>query len=105
MSSSILQSGDRRRYALVGTGGRSIFFYTALARDFRNTSQLVAFVDTNATRMAYANQKLQALGVAAVPTYHAQDFDLMVRETRPDEVIVTTIDRTHHTYVRFQKRL
>ncbi|KAG2412226.1 hypothetical protein HFD88_009783 [Aspergillus terreus] len=88
-----------KRYALVGTGGRAMFFYTAIVRDFAATAELVAFCDTNNTRMAYANSKIQALGHGAVPTYLALDFDRMVKETRPDEIIVTTIDRTHHHYI------
>jgi len=89
----------RKRYALIGTGGRAIFFYTAIVQDYNATSEVVAFTDTNQTRMNYANQKLQALGHAAVPTYLASDFDKMIQETKPDEVIVTTIDRTHNIYV------
>lgn len=89
----------RRRYALIGTGGRAIFFYTAIAQEYKATSEVVAFTDTNQTRMNYANQKLQALGHASVPTYLASEFDKMIKETKPDEVIVTTIDRTHNIYV------
>jgi predicted dehydrogenase len=34
-----------------------------------------------------------------VPQYEASDFDDMVRETRPDAVIVTSVDATHHDYI------
>lgn len=97
--SAEIQQRPRKRYALIGTGGRAIFFYTAIAQDYSVTSEVVAFTDTNQTRMNYANQRLEALGHAAVPTYLASDFDKMIRETKPDEVIVTTIDRTHNIYV------
>jgi predicted dehydrogenase len=33
------------------------------------------------------------------PTYHADDFDRMIAETKPDAVIVTTMDSTHHLYI------
>jgi predicted dehydrogenase len=89
----------QKRYALIGTGGRSSFYYSAIATTYKATSTLVAFCDTNHTRMNYANEQLQNLGHAAVPTYHASDFDLMISETAPDEVIVTTIDRTHDMYI------
>ena len=90
----------KKRYALVGTGGRAIFFYGALAKDFRDTSELVAFCDSNQTRMNYANKLLTTrFEHPAVPTYKAQDFERMIRETKPDAVIVTTMDRTHHTYI------
>ncbi|KAL2849847.1 hypothetical protein BJY01DRAFT_262105 [Aspergillus pseudoustus] len=88
-----------KKYALVGTGGRAIFFYTAIIKDFSNTAQLVAFCDTNQTRLDYANSKLQALDHPPVPTYLATDFDQMISETKPDEIIVTTIDRTHNRYI------
>ena len=33
----------KKRYALVGTGGRAEFFYGALAGEYRDTCELVAF--------------------------------------------------------------
>ncbi|RAL06516.1 Gfo/Idh/MocA family protein [Aspergillus homomorphus CBS 101889] len=92
-------SSPRRRYALVGTGGRAGLYYTSLARDFAETSVLVALCDTNQTRLNYARSKIESLEAGRVPTYLAADFDRMVAETQPDEIIVTTIDRTHHTYI------
>ncbi|KAI0169850.1 NAD-binding Rossmann fold oxidoreductase family protein [Hypoxylon sp. FL1284] len=89
----------RKKYAIVGTGGRAIFYYTAIATDFAATSCIVGLCDTNQTRMNYANGRLTALGHGAVPTFAAADFARMVRETVPDEVIVTTIDRTHDQYI------
>lgn len=88
-----------KKYALVGTGGRAIFFYTAIVKDFAQTAQLVGFCDTNQTRLDYANSRLEALGHAPVPAFLASDFDRMIAETKPDDVIVTTIDRTHNIYV------
>ncbi|KAI6374051.1 hypothetical protein MCOR25_003284 [Pyricularia grisea] len=97
-------SEPKKRYALVGTGGRAGFYYTSIARTYSATSEVVAFCDTNQTRMDYANAQLTQLGHGTVPTYKAPGegrsaFDAMVAETKPDEVIVTTIDRTHHTYI------
>ena len=90
----------KKRYALIGTGGRAMFFYGALAKDFKETSELVAFCDTNQTRMDYANKLLTTkYEYHAVPTYKAHEFERMIQETKPDAVIVTTVDRTHHTYI------
>ncbi|KAJ5747602.1 uncharacterized protein N7511_009298 [Penicillium nucicola] len=89
----------KKRYALVGTGGRAGLFYTTIAKDYSKTSVLVALCDTNQTRLNYAKSKIEALGHSPIPTYPAADFDKMIAETKPDEVIVTTIDRTHHTYI------
>ncbi|MFE5320054.1 Gfo/Idh/MocA family protein [Paenibacillus sp. NPDC056579] len=89
----------RKRYALVGTGGRAGFFYTSIVRDYKETSELVAFCDINQTRMDVANKKIEPFGAGPVPTYKSQDFERMIEETKPDFVIVTTVDRTHHTYI------
>lgn len=92
--------GRKKRYALVGSGGRSIFYYTAIAKDYKDTSEIVALCDTNQTRMNYANGRLDSLGHGSVPTYLATDFDKMIAEHKPDEVIITTgPDRTHNIYI------
>jgi predicted dehydrogenase len=51
--------------------------------------------------MNVANDHLKALSYpsAPIPTYKAQDFDKMIVETKPDEVIITTMDRTHDIYI------
>ncbi|KAF5624426.1 dehydrogenase s [Fusarium sp. NRRL 52700] len=89
----------RKRYAVVGTGGRSSFFYSAIATEYSKTSCIVALCDTNQTRMNYANSKLKSLGHGEVPTYLASNFDQMIQESKPDEVIITTMDRTHNIYI------
>ena len=90
----------KKRYALIGLGSRARFFYQALASDFRDTCQIVAFSDMNPVRMEYANKILaDNFDMPPVPTYPAYDFKKMIHETRPDTVIVTTIDRTHHRYI------
>jgi predicted dehydrogenase len=88
-----------KSYALVGTGGRSGMFLESIARDYSASARMVALCDTNSTRMAYANSLLVKHGHAAVPTFKAEQFDQMVREAKPDVVIVCSIDRTHHHYI------
>lgn len=51
------------------------------------------------TRMDYAKSRLQGMGHPAIATYKAVDFDRMIAETRPNDVIVSTIDRTHNIYI------
>lgn len=89
-----------KRYVLVGTGGRAEYFYGAVVRDFKETSELVAFCDSNQTRMNYANQLLkEKYNHPQIETYLAHDFEEMIAKEKPDTVIVTTVDRTHHTYI------
>ncbi|TYP69587.1 Gfo/Idh/MocA family oxidoreductase [Paenibacillus methanolicus] len=90
----------KKKYVLVGSGGRAEFFYGAIARDFRETSELLAFCDSNQTRMDYANKLLaERYDYETVRTYKPEQFDEMIAAEGPDAVIVTSVDRTHHTYI------
>jgi predicted dehydrogenase len=91
--------GGKTRYAIVGTGSRAGFFYTAIARDFNAVSEIASFCDLNQTRMNYANSRLAEFNCLAVPTYKASEFDKMILDTKPDVVIVTSMDRTHDIYI------
>jgi predicted dehydrogenase len=92
--------GQKKKYVLVGTGGRAEFFYSAIATEFKETSELLAFCDINSTRMNYANKLLFGkYGHPAVNTYRSDEFDRMIAVEKPDAVIVTSVDRTHHTYI------
>lgn len=89
-----------KKYVLVGTGGRAEFFYGAIVRDFRETCKLVAFCDLNQTRMDYANRLLEErYNHPKINTYVHTDFEKMIELEKPDTVVVTTVDRTHHTYI------
>lgn len=91
---------DKKKYVLVGTGGRAEFFYSAIAAQFRETSELVAFCDINQTRMDYANRMLEEkYSYSKVRTYLSGQFEQMIESEKPDAVIVTSVDRTHHTYI------
>lgn len=90
----------KKRYALVGTGSRAGMFITALAATYRDCSELVGLCDLNQTRMNWYNHQLREVhGLPPCPTYPASQFDRMIQETKPDTVIVTTIDATHHLYI------
>jgi predicted dehydrogenase len=80
-------------------GGRARFFYEAIPRHYAERAEVVAFCDVNQTRLDLANKIHRAAGGATVPTYRAEQFDRMIADTRPDAVIVTSIDRTHHRYI------
>lgn len=91
---------SKKKYAIVGTGGRAEFFYSELVSTFKETSELVAICDVNQTRMNYANKLLQEkYHYHEVPTYKAEKFDQMIEDTKPDFVLVCSIDRTHHKYI------
>jgi predicted dehydrogenase len=91
---------QRKRYAIVGTGARAGMFINAITMTYREESELVALCDLSQTRMNWYNQKLaETLDMAPRPTYFADQFDQMIADTRPDTIIVSTIDSTHHLYI------
>lgn len=95
-----MSESSKRRYAVVGTGGRSPMFIDPVVRDYAQYGELVAMCDMSRTRMEFHNRRIaRDFGANAVPMYDAADFDRMVRETRPDVVLVCTVDATHHEYI------
>ena len=88
------------KYVQVGLGGRARMFYRAIASDYKKEAEIVAFCDTNQVRLDYANKVLKdEFNHKPVKTYMAEDFEKMIKETKPNVVIVTSIDRTHHKYI------
>ena len=89
-----------RKFVLVGTGSRSGMYLEGLAGDFKDAGVIAALCDTNFSRMNFWVELLsQKYGLDKLPTYHASEFDRMISEIKPDTVIVTSIDRTHHKYI------
>lgn len=90
----------KKRFVLIGTGARSNMYIRALCDGrYKGHADLVAICDINQGRMDYYNEIIQKkYNHAPVPTYLAQDFEKMISEMKPDTVIVTTVDRTHHKY-------
>lgn len=85
----------KKKYAIVGTGGRSEMYFNALTGgEFDDCAELVALCDMNQGRLDFYNAKLEK----PLPTYRHDQFEQMIKECKVDTVIITTIDRTHHIY-------
>jgi len=90
----------RKRYALVGAGSRATMFLDAIAGPYASTSQLVGLCDPSQTRMQWHQRRLsKRFDAPAVPMFCPRTFDQMIEQTKPDVVIVTSIDSTHHKYI------
>ncbi len=90
----------KKRYVQVGVGGRARFYYEAIASTYRETAELVGFCDINRKRMEYAAKVIKEKYNYPAPTlYNVDEFEKMIEEQKPDYVIVTSIDRTHHRYI------
>ena len=91
----------KKRYCIVGTGGRSEMYIKAILNKFSDHAELVGLCDSNSKRMEFYNKvvlKKHCNNHPDIATYPAQDFDRMIAECKPDTVIVTSMDRTHHKY-------
>ena len=90
----------QKKYAVVGTGGRAVMYIDAICDTYKEWATLVGLCDRNPTRSAYYNKQLhRKFKLPPVPCYAAEDFDTMVGEQKPDTVIVTSMDCTHHEYI------
>jgi predicted dehydrogenase len=88
-----------RRYAIIGTGGRSEMYLRALLTTHADLGSVVAFVDSNPTRMAYYDALARDLGAAPIARFGPADFAEMLRVERPDVLVVTSPDFTHADYI------
>lgn len=88
-----------RRYAIVGLGSRHELYQDAIEKIHAAHARLVGLCDTNAGRIEVARRRSQANGAAPPPGFLAADFARMLREARPDVVLVTSTDSTHHEYI------
>ncbi|MDQ3250437.1 MAG: Gfo/Idh/MocA family oxidoreductase [Chloroflexota bacterium] len=94
-------SNQRKRYAIVGTGGRAGMYVDAIYKTYQDSAMMVGLCDVSQTRMDwYNNQLAEHLDAAPLPTFHSDNFDRMIAETKPDTVIVTSMDSTHHLYIK-----
>lgn len=83
-----------RKYVIAGSGGRGTLAYIVpLTSDYADCAKLCGIYDINPKRAAVGARK----AAYEVPVY--EDFDLMLRETQPDVVIVCTKDSTHDGYI------
>jgi predicted dehydrogenase len=93
------QDKRKKRYANVGTGSRSRMYQQAVMETFGEISEMVGFCDVNIGRLKLAQKTAKENYSSDVPIYLAEDFEKMIKETKPDVVIVTTVDGFHHKYI------
>jgi predicted dehydrogenase len=92
-------TGRRKRYAIVGLGSRYRMYHDAIEKNYREHAELVALCDKNPGRLALAQKRSGENGAPVPAGYVHTDFDKMIRETKPDIVLVTTMDSTHDDYI------
>src|SRR5947208_13544894 len=98
-STSSPASSLRRRYAIVGLGSRHELYQDGIETTHARWAELVGLCDSNPGRIELARRRSVQNGAAVPPGYGAPEFGQMLRERRPDVVIVTTSDASHHDYL------
>ena len=94
-AAAVVMPRARKRYAIVGTGHRATGMWGKdLAERYRDQVEFVGLCDKNPLRVE-AGRKL--IGVEC-PTF--TDFDQMLDRARPELVMVTTVDSTHHIFIK-----
>jgi predicted dehydrogenase len=84
----------KQRIVMVGTGHRGTGMWgSPVIKEFGDQVEFVGLCDINPGRVETAKGML---GLTC-PTY--TDFDKMMKETKPDRVIVTTVDGTHDQFI------
>lgn len=87
-------NGVKKRIAMVGTGGRGTSMWgTDVIKEHSNTIEFVGLCDKNEGRVATAKKIMNV----TCPTY--VNIDTMLKETKPDILIVTTVDSMHHEMI------
>ncbi len=83
-----------KKYVVVGTGWRGIFSYIEpLIKEYRDCAKLCAVCDINGKRARFSSEYFHE----DIPAY--TDFDQMLKDHKPDVVIVTSKDCTHEKYI------
>jgi predicted dehydrogenase len=86
----------RKRYAITGVSNRAHYmFFKPLLNTYNDRGEVVALLDKDASRMKWFNEDNKT----NLPCYKPEQFDEMIRTTKPDTIIVVCQDGMHHHYV------
>jgi predicted dehydrogenase len=90
----VARTASRKRVALVGTGIRGVTMWgTGVAKPYADLVEFVGLCDINRKRVEVGKQ------IIGVDCITFTDFDRMVKETKPETIIVTTKDSTHDQFI------
>lgn len=98
-ASNVVGMGKKKRYANVGTGSRSRMYQHAIFDTYKDYCEMVGLCDVNEGRLKLTQKNGEKATGKKIPIFHADDFDEMIEKTKPDVVIVTTVDGYHHKYI------
>jgi len=84
------------KLALCGASSRSRNpYFRSIMANYKQNLQIVGVFDSNIMRAEFVRDDCDP--ARDIPIF--DDFDLMVKKTKPDTVLVTTMDSSHHEYI------
>ncbi|MDQ0208191.1 Gfo/Idh/MocA family protein [Alkalicoccobacillus murimartini] len=87
-----------KRFAVCGVSKRAVgMFIKPMLETFSETSELVGMLDPDVKRFALCKEDFPQ--IAHVQEYDESQFHNMVKDTKPDVIIVTGRDDTHVKYI------
>lgn len=89
----------KKRYAIVGLGGRKDMFLSAICETYKDSCELALVCDINPGRIETARKKVKKIAgyepVGCLP----DDLIARMRQNSVSELIVTTMDSYHDKYI------
>ena len=93
--SNLHQNNKKLKVALVGTGVRGVSMWgSSIVSDYSDYVEYVGICDHNPGRLEVGSEIIGA----GCPTF--TDFEQMMRQSKPEVLIVTTDDNTHDHFVK-----
>lgn len=87
------------KYAIVGTGARHSMFRKTVTETYAQENELVGLCDNNEKRLAFSASQIKDQKGNGIATYNADQFETMIAEQKPDNIVVTVPDYLHHEYI------
>lgn len=96
-SNTFKSNQAKQKIAIVGTGIRGITMWgSSVLKEYPDQIEFVGLCDINPGRLELAKK---TIGVSC-PTYSDLEFEKMMKETKPDILVVTSTDDTHDYYIK-----
>ena len=89
----------KHTFVQVGLGGRHEMFRDAVTKDYAANNTMLALCDVNEGRLKLSAARVKEKTGQEMRQYLARDFNRMLKECKPDCVIVTTRDCFHDDYI------
>lgn len=87
------------KYAIVGTGARHSMYRRTMTETYAEENELVGLCDNNEKRLALSASQIKDPKGNGIATYNADQFETMIAEQKPDNIVVTVPDYLHHDYI------